>query len=79
MLFWGNVDQFDLMESNTLVEEAIGTHRKLGFCKRIFHTILCDVKVPNETHILKNWVYQKKFYVESFDLFNATDNYVFSS
>ena len=66
LLFWGNVDQFDLMLSKTLVEVGICTHRKLGFCKKVLNAILCDVKVPNETHILKNWVYQKKFYVESF-------------
>ena len=66
LLFWGKVDQFDLMQSNTLVKVGICTHRKLGFCKKLFRTILCDVKVPNETHILKNWVYQKKFYAENF-------------
>ena len=62
----GNVNQFHLMQKNTVVVVDIGTHRKLGLYKKILHAILCDVKVLNETHVLKNWVYQKNYYVERF-------------
>ena len=65
--FWGKVDHFHLMQSNALVEVGICTHCTLGFGKNFSMPFCaCDVKVLNETHILKNWVYQKKYYVESF-------------
>ena len=63
--FWGNVYQFRLVLSNTLVEVGNYTHRKLGFWKQNFHAILCDLKVLNDTHILRNCVYQKIYFVES--------------
>ena len=63
--FWGNVYQFRLVLSNTLVEVGNCTHRKLGFWKQNFHAILCDLKVLNDTHILRNCVYQKIYFVES--------------